>query len=529
MAAFLFPELIFEDNTTGSPLAAGTIETYIAGTSTPAVTYTDAGGLTSVGTYVPLDANGRPNNGNGIWLGAGVNYKFIIKDSDGSTVQTVDNVSPGGFSGTSAYITATADPTLTGSRVLSNSTTNTIVDAGAGSTIQVQRTALTGDVTASANSNATTIAANAVTTAKILDANVTLVKMANIATDSLIGRDTAGSGVPENITLNSTLEMTGAGALQRAALTGDVAATAGSNTTTIGTAAVTLAKMANIATDTLIGRDTAASGVPETITMGGGLAFSGSQTIHSTKAINSQTGTTYTALAGDRGKHVIFTTQATATLSLTAAATLGDGWYCHITNQNTGLLSIDPNSTETINGASASLPIPAKSGGLLLCTGAAFYFHLALPVVESSSVPIYNLGDTSAMTIGSIACPTLVYVQSTGTLQVDGSTAVPYTVGSSLSSNTDNLVIGKETHLSLNQIGAGYNLTGMVPTHTSGQILYLSNASAYNMTLKNNVTSTATNRFLFSTGADIVLPAEATIQLIYHNNSGTGGRWRNVV
>src|SRR5688572_27304724 len=78
------------------------------------------------------------------------------------------------------------------------------------------------------------IASNAVTTAKILDANVTLAKLANIATDSLIGRDTAASGVPENILLNSTLEMDGSGNLRRAALTGDVTASAGSNTTAIG-------------------------------------------------------------------------------------------------------------------------------------------------------------------------------------------------------------------------------------------------------------------------------------------------------
>ena len=81
--------------------------------------------------------------------------------------------------------------------------------------------ALTGDVTTVSGALATTIATGAVTFAKMQD----------IATDSLIGRDTASTGDPENITLNATLSMTGAGALQRAALTGDVTAVAGSNTT----------------------------------------------------------------------------------------------------------------------------------------------------------------------------------------------------------------------------------------------------------------------------------------------------------
>src|SRR5688572_32833768 len=78
------------------------------------------------------------------------------------------------------------------------------------------------------------IASNAVTTAKVLDANITLAKLANISTDSLIGRDTAASGVPENILLNSTLEMDGSGNLRRAALTGDVTASARSEERRVG-------------------------------------------------------------------------------------------------------------------------------------------------------------------------------------------------------------------------------------------------------------------------------------------------------
>ena len=63
--------------------------------------------------------------------------------------------------------------------------------AGTYSVISTQLTALTGDVTASgAGSQAATIAAGA----------VSLAKMANLATDRLIGRSTAGTGVPEAIT-----------------------------------------------------------------------------------------------------------------------------------------------------------------------------------------------------------------------------------------------------------------------------------------------------------------------------------------
>lgn len=88
-------------------------------------------------------------------------------------------------------------------------------------TTTLSRAALTGDVTASAGSNATTIANNAVTTAKILDANVTLAKMANIATDSILGRATAATGVPEVLTALPF------------AYTGDVTRPADSNATTL--------------------------------------------------------------------------------------------------------------------------------------------------------------------------------------------------------------------------------------------------------------------------------------------------------
>jgi len=247
MAAILFPELQFSD-ASGSPLASGKVYTYIAGTTTPTPTYTDAGGLTSVGNYVDLDANGRPNSGNGIWLGTTVLYKLVIKDSSGTTIQTLDNVASGGFNGSSSFITAVSETGLTGGRVLTTSTTNAIVDAGAGSTIQVQRTALTGDVTASANSNATTIASGA----------VTLAKMANIATASLIGRATAGTGVPEALTAGVSLTIAGT-TISRAALTGEVTASANSNATVVDIVGRSVDSTPDYAADYVMTYDTSAT------------------------------------------------------------------------------------------------------------------------------------------------------------------------------------------------------------------------------------------------------------------------------
>lgn len=62
--------------------------------------------------------------------------------------------------------------------------------------------------------------------------------------------------------------------LQRAALTGDVTASAGSNATTIVNDAVTFAKIQNIATDKLLGRSTASTGDIEELSVGSNLTLS---------------------------------------------------------------------------------------------------------------------------------------------------------------------------------------------------------------------------------------------------------------
>jgi len=92
---------------------------------------------------------------------------------------------------------------------------------------------------------------------------VTFAKMQNIATDTLIGRDTAGTGDPEAITLGASLSMSGVQVLQRAALTGDVTATVNSNATVIANDVVTNAKLGNMAASTIKGRITASTGDPE--------------------------------------------------------------------------------------------------------------------------------------------------------------------------------------------------------------------------------------------------------------------------
>jgi hypothetical protein len=153
--------------------------------------------------------------------------------------------------------TATAD--LDNERVVTDSTSITWDIATDGQAI-AKRAALTGDVTAAANANATTIANDAVAFAK----------MQNIPTTSLIGRGSAGTGDPESITLNAaTLNMFGT-ILRRAALTGDVTAGAGSDATTIAANAVTDTKLRDSNARSVIGRSAGTLGDPADIVAASG-------------------------------------------------------------------------------------------------------------------------------------------------------------------------------------------------------------------------------------------------------------------
>lgn len=84
----------FDNN--GNPLSGGRIWTCSAGAScpgTPLPTWTDASAFTQNLNPVILDVNGRPSSGGGIWLGCLTNYKFVLQDSAGVTLRTVDNIS----------------------------------------------------------------------------------------------------------------------------------------------------------------------------------------------------------------------------------------------------------------------------------------------------------------------------------------------------------------------------------------------------------------------------------------------------
>jgi hypothetical protein len=74
----------------GNVLTGGKIETYEAGTTTNAVTYTDPIGNTFNSNPIIADASGRLSNE--IWLPVGTSYKFVLKDANNVLIATYDNI-----------------------------------------------------------------------------------------------------------------------------------------------------------------------------------------------------------------------------------------------------------------------------------------------------------------------------------------------------------------------------------------------------------------------------------------------------
>lgn len=76
----------------GNPLAGGKLYSYAAGTTTPIFTATDYTGTQNNTNPIILGSDGRVGQ---VWLGNGLNYKFVLKTAADVLVATWDNCPTG--------------------------------------------------------------------------------------------------------------------------------------------------------------------------------------------------------------------------------------------------------------------------------------------------------------------------------------------------------------------------------------------------------------------------------------------------
>lgn len=178
----------------------------------------------------------------------------------------------------------------------------------------------------------------------------------------------------------------------------------------------------------------------------------------------------YTVVAADRGK--VLNCTGTWTLSITAAATLGDGFCFAIRNSGSGTITIDPNLSEQINGLS-TLVIGGGEFVIVYCDAAGFSTVGGASAPAGSMLPFAG----SAAPVGWLLCYGQAVSRATYSVLF---TAISTTYGSGDGSTTFNLpdlrgrvVAGKDdmggtsaSRLTSPVAGSTLGATGGAQSHT---------------------------------------------------------------
>lgn len=284
------------------------------------------------------------------------------------------------------------------------------------------------------------------------------------------------SGAGE-VTVDATLIKTG-NQIKRAPLTGDVTAADGSNAATIANSAVTLAKQANLAANSVIGNLTGSSATPAAVSATSAATAStvatrdananmrANNTIENFQSVTSAAGTTTLTVSSPKTTQV--TGSTTQTVKLPDATTLVVGQQYVVVNRSSGLVTVNDNDstlvqtmasgsflTATVTSIGSAAGVwdaaytSAGGSGTVTTVSVASANGLAGTVANASTTPAITLTTSitgvlkgngtaiSAATLGTdYLAPSSVVTRETMTGLVNGSNTV-YTLANTPISGTE--------------------------------------------------------------------------------------------
>jgi hypothetical protein len=105
-------------------------------------------------------------------------------------------------------------------------------------------------------------------------------------------------------------------------------------------------------------------------------------TISSSPTVVRSARTSNTILGTADVSTMVDITSGTFSQTFDAAATLDNGWFCYIRNSGTGVITLDPDSSETIDGLTSYAMYPGECR-LVQCTGTAFFSVVLSPFLAT--------------------------------------------------------------------------------------------------------------------------------------------------